>query len=130
MKKLLLNKRELTLSMAIGFLLGLPIAGMVAGFVAWASLQRRAADLAGEFGLAQAVVVVAPIQAGNVVEARQLAKRPVPRMVTSANTVAPDEVDELLGTPSRIAFEPGDVLLRTAFDLPPRPPPERPAAAR
>lgn len=124
MAKRILNKRELTLSMVIGFLLGLPVAGMVAGFVAWASLQRHAEDLAGEFGLSQAVVVVEPIQAGSVVEASQLAKRPVPRLVTSANTVAPDEVNDLIGKPAKIGFEKGDLLLRTAFDLAPRDPPD------
>lgn len=130
MAKRILNKRELTLSMVIGFLIGLPVAGMVAGFVAWVSLQRRAADLAGEFGLSQAVVVVEPIHAGSVVEANQLARRPVPKLVTSPNTVAPEEVDDLIGKPAKIGFEKGDLLLRTAFDLAPRPPPEETDAAQ
>jgi len=124
MAKRILNFRELTLSMVIGFLLGLPIAGMVAGFVAWASLQHRAEELAGEFGLSNAVIVVEPIQAGSVIEAHQLARRAVPRLVTSPNTVAPDEVNDLIGKPAKIGFEKGDLLLRTAFDLVPRPPPD------
>ncbi len=108
--------------MIIGFLIGMPIAGMLAGFVAWASLQRRAADLAGEFGLSEAVIVTETIEAGQPIDLNKLAKRPVPRLVTSPNSVAPDEVDALIGTSPSIGFEKGDLLLRSAFGLAPRPP--------
>ena len=124
MAKRILNFREITFSMVVGFLIGLPVAGMVAGFVAWASLQHRAEALAGEFGLSQAVIVVEPIEAGSIVSASQLAKRAVPRLVTSPNTVAPEEVNDLIGKPAKIGFEKGDLLLRTAFDLAPRAPPD------
>jgi len=118
------NKRQLTASMIVGFLIGLPLAGMVAGFVAWASLQRRSEELAGDFALTQAVMVVEPILAGESLELKKLAKRPVPIFVTSPNTVAPDEVEDLRGEKILVGFEPGDILLRSAFGLPPRSPPE------
>lgn len=119
-----LNMRQLTTSMVVGFLIGLPIAGMVAGFVAWASLQRRAAELAGDYGIAEAVIVTEAVEAGRPLELSHLAKRTVPRLVTSPNTVAPDEVEELRGKPPLVGFEPGDLLLRSAFGLAPREPPE------
>lgn len=119
-----LNKRQLTGSMIIGFLIGLPLAGMVAGFVSWAALQRRSEELAGDFSLTQAVMVVEPILAGEMLEVKKLAKRPVPLFVTSPNSVAPDEVEDLRGQEILIGFQPGDILLRSAFGLGPRPPPE------
>lgn len=115
-----LNKRQLTISMVIGFLIGLPLAGMLAGFIAWASLQRRSAELAGDFGLTEAVIVTKHVPAGEPLDLGNLAKRPVPRLVTSPNTVAPDEAESLRGKPPLIGFEPGDLLLRTAFGLEPR----------
>ncbi|AKU90602.1 hypothetical protein [Vulgatibacter incomptus] len=124
-----LNKRELTASMVIGFLIGLPVAGMIAGFVAWVSLQRHAAELAGEFGLSEAVIVTETIEAGKPLDISALAKRPVPRLVASPNTVAPDEVNELIGQSPKVGFEKGDLLLRSAFGLAPRQAPEAAEAA-
>lgn len=111
---------EITKGMIVGFLIGLPIAGMVAGFVAWAATQRRAQELAGDYRQYQVVIVTRSIRPGEPLEASSLARRPVPAMVVSTNTVAPDEVDELLGKEPLIGFEPGDLLLRSAFGLPPR----------
>ena len=106
--------------MIVGFLIGLPIAGMLAGFVAWAATQRRAQELAGDYQQYQVVIVTAPIQAGEPLRSAQLARRPVPGMVVSANTVSPDEVNDLLGKPPIISCEPGDLLLRSACGLEPR----------
>ena len=111
---------EITKGMIVGFLIGLPIAGMVGGFVSWLATQRRAQELAGDYRLYQVVIVTRPIRAGEPLEASSLARRPVPAMVVSANTVSPDELPELLGREPLIGFEPGDLLLRTAFGLPPR----------
>lgn len=106
--------------MIVGFLIGLPVAGMLAGFVAWAATQRRAQELAGDYRQYQVVIVTQPIRAGEPLHASQVARRPVPAMVVSTNTVSPDEVDDLLGKEPRIDFEPGDLLLRSAFGQPPR----------
>ncbi|HLV60546.1 MAG TPA: SAF domain-containing protein [Fredinandcohnia sp.] len=111
---------EITSGMIVGFLIGLPLAGMVAGFVAWAATQRRAQELAGDYQQYQVVIVTQPIRAGEPLRAAQVARRPVPAMVVSANTVSPDEINDLLGKPPSIDFEPGDLLLRSAFGLPPR----------
>jgi len=117
---------EITKGMIVGFLIGLPMAGMVGGFVSWVATQKRARELAGDYQQYQVVIVTRPIRAGEPLEAKSIARRPVPAMVVSANTVSPDEVNELLGKAPLVGFEPGDLLLRTAFGLPPR---EKPPGA-
>lgn len=111
---------EITSGMIVGFLIGLPLAGMLAGFVAWAATQRRAQELAGDYQQYLVVIVAAPIQAGEPLRSSQVARRPVPGMVVSPNTVSPDEINDLLGKEPLISFEPGDLLLRSAFGLDPR----------
>lgn len=108
---------EITSGMIVGFLIGLPVAGMLAGFVAWAATQRRAQELAGDYQQYQVVIVTAPIRAGEPLDSVQVARRPVPGMVVSGNTVSPDEINDLFGKAPLISFEPGDLLLRSAFGL-------------
>lgn len=114
---------EITSGMIVGFLIGLPIAATLAGFVAWAATQRRAKELAEDYRQYQVVVVTQPVVAGEPLTANQVARRPVPSMVVSDNTVSPDEVNDLIGKPPSVSFEPGDLLIRSAFGLPPREPP-------
>lgn len=125
MKKQSRSTVQITGSMISGFLIGLPIAAMLAGFISWIALGKQSAKLAGEFGQVQAVIVTESIAAGEKLEPGKLARRPVPRLVVSGNTVSPDEVTDLFGKESLVGFEPGDLLLRSAFGLPPResPPP-------
>lgn len=120
---------EITGGMVVGFVVGLAVASMIAGFVSWVALNLRQKELAAEYGLAQAVIVTEPIAAGEPLSPKKLARRPLPRVVVTANAVSPDEVDALFGKGPTIRFEKGDVLLRSAFGLEPRPetPPEVPA---
>lgn len=111
---------EITSGMIVGFLIGLPVAGMLAGFVAWAATQRRAQELAGDYQQYQVIIVTESIRAGEPLEPAQVARRPVPAMVVSTNTVSPDEINDLLGKAPSISFEPGDLLLRSAFGEAPR----------
>lgn len=115
---------EITSGMIVGFLIGLPIAATLAGFVAWAATQRRAKELAEDYRQYQVVVVIQPVAAGEPLEASRVARRPVPAMVVSDNTVSPDEVNDLIGKAPSVSFEPGDLLIRSAFGLPPREKPE------
>jgi len=111
---------EITGGMIVGFIVGLAISSMVAGFVAWMALNLRQKDLAKEYGLVQAVIVTEPIAAGEPVGPKKLAMRPLPALVVTPNAVSPDEVDALFGKGPAIRFEKGDVLLRSAFGLEPR----------
>lgn len=111
---------EVTGGMVAGFVIGLAVASMIAGFVAWIALNRRQIELAEEYGLAQAVIVSEPIDAGEPVDPKKLAQRPMPKLVVTPNAVLPDEVDALFGKKPAIRFEKGDVLLRSAFGLGPR----------
>lgn len=112
---------EITGGMVAGFVVGLALASMVAGFVSWMALNLRQKELAAEYGLANAVIVTEPIAAGEPLSPDKLAQRPLPRVVVTANAVDPLEVDQLFGKGPAIRFEKGDVLLRSAFGLPPRP---------
>ena len=94
--------------------------GMIAGFVSWVALGFRQKELAAEYGLVQAVIVTEPIAAGEPVTPEKLAQRPLPALVVTPNAVSPAEVDSLFGKGPNIRFEKGDVLLRSAFGLPPR----------
>ena len=117
---------EITGGMIVGFIIVLAVSSMIAGFISWMALGVRQKELAGEYGLSMAVVVTEPIAAGEPVTPDKLAQRPLPRLVVTPNAVSPDEVDSLFGKGPAIRFEKGDVLLRSAFGLEPRPeaPPE------
>jgi hypothetical protein len=117
---------EITGGMIVGFVVGLAMASMIAGFISWMALNLRQKELAGEYGLQIAVIVTEPIAAGEPVTPEKLAQRPLPGVVVTANAVQPSEIDSLFGKGPAIRFEKGDVLLRSAFGLPPRPdaPPE------
>lgn len=108
--------------MIVGFLIGLPIAAMVAGFVSWAALQHRTKALAGDYQQYQVVIVTETVRAGEPLHATQVARRPVPAFVVSTNTVSPDEVNDLIGKAPEVGFEKGDLLIRSAFGLAPREP--------
>ncbi|WP_373049394.1 hypothetical protein [Vulgatibacter sp.] len=111
---------EITGGMVVGFVVGLALASMIAGFVAWVALNLRQKELAAEYGLAQAVIVTEPIAAGEPLSPEKLAQRPLPQLVVTPNAVDPQEVDSLFGKGPTIRFEKGDVLLRSAFGLAPR----------
>ena len=108
---------EITGGMVVGFIVGLAMSAMIAGFISWMALNIRQKELAGEYGLAMAVIVTEPIAAGEPVTPDKLAQRPLPQVVVTPNAVLPQEVDALFGKGPAIRFEKGDVLLRSAFGL-------------
>lgn len=111
---------EITGGMVVGFIIGLALSSMIAGFISWMALNLRQKELAGEYGLAMAVIVTEPIAAGEPLTPDKLAQRPLPQVVVTSNAVAPQEVDALFGKGPTVRFEKGDVLLRSAFGLEPR----------
>lgn len=111
---------EVTGAMFVGFIVGFAVSAMLASFIAWVALNKRQKELAAEYGLAMAVIVTEPIAADEPLDPKKLAKRALPQLVVSPNAVIPDEVDPLFGKKSAIAFEKGDILLRSAFGLEPR----------
>lgn len=119
-QKTALKFPELTGSMVVGFIVGFAISAMVAGFIAWAALSMRQKELAAEYGLAMAVIVLEPIEAGEPLNPKKLAQRAMPQLVVTDNAVLPTEVDPLFGKAPQIGFSKGDVLLRSAFGLEPR----------
>jgi Flp pilus assembly protein CpaB len=70
-----------------------------------------------------AVVVKAPVRAGEAIRAADLEGRAVPSGLVTPNVVKPEEADrELAGTRARVDLVEGDLLLRSAVGLPAREP--------
>ena len=123
------GKKDVVFWSVIGFLVGLGLSGLLGSTVAWFSVAKRQKELTEGMQPTQAVVAIEPLAPGEPVKASQLAQRPVPGLLVSPNTVLPTEVDGLAGKAPSIAFQPGDLLLRSAFGLAPREP-GAPAAER
>lgn len=114
------GKRDVVFWSVIGFLVGLGLSGLLGSTIAWFSVAKRQKELTQGLQPVQAVVVIEPLAPGEPVKASQLAQRPAPGSLVSPNVVLPAEVDGLAGKAPSIAFQPGDLLLRSAFGLPPR----------
>ncbi len=123
------GKRDVIFWSVVGFLVGLGLSGLLGSTIAWFAVAKRQQELVAGLEPVQAVVVVEALVPGEPVKASQLAQRPVPALLVSPNTVLPTEVDGLAGKAPAIGFLPGDLLLRSAFGLPPRPPVPAPGPA-
>ncbi len=122
----LVEKRDVFAGVLVGALVGLPLSAIVAGTIAWYSLARRQQELVNELTHTMAVIAVEPIPAGSEVKATQLAQRAVLKLNVTPNSLAPADSQQIAGRPAKIDFLPGDLLLRSAFDLPPHTPPAAP----
>jgi flagella basal body P-ring formation protein FlgA len=114
------GKRDVVFWSVVGFLVGLGLSGLLGSTIAWVAVAKRQEQLLADLTPTQAVVVTEALVPGEPVKAAQLALRQVPGLLVSPNTVLPDEVDGLAGKAPSVAFFPGDLLLRSAFGLPPR----------
>lgn len=123
------GKRDVVFWSVVGFLVGLGLSGLLGSTVAWFSVAKRQKELTAGFSPVQAVVAIEPLVPGEPVKASQLAQRPVPGLLVSPNTVLPADVDGLAGKAPSVGFQPGDLVLRSAFGLAPRPPPDEAAPA-
>lgn len=114
------GKRDTVFWSVIGFLVGLGLSGLLGSTIAWISVAKRQRELLKDLQPVQAVVAIERLAPGEPVKASQLAQRPTPGILVSPNAILPTEVDGLAGKAPTIAFMPGDLLLRSAFGLPPR----------
>lgn len=117
-----IEKRDVFVGIVIGALVGLPISAVIAGTVAWYAAAKRQQELVSDLTHAMAVVAIEEIPAGTEVRASQLAQRAVLKLNVTPNALTPEESERVAGRPARIAFHPGDILLRSAFDLGPATP--------
>lgn len=120
------EKRDVFAGVLVGALVGLPVSAVIAGTISWYSLARHQQELVSELTHTMAVIAVEPIPAGSEVKATQLAQRAVLKLNVTPNTLTPADSQQIAGRLPKIGFLPGDILVRSAFDLPPREEPPAP----
>jgi pilus assembly protein CpaB len=105
------STRGLVVGMAIGFMAGALLVGLVASWY----LNQPKTQLPPGWELEQVVVATRDLPKGHVVLVEDIAQRSVPGTFVTSSVIRPEQATYVLGTPLLVEVQKGDLIYWTQF---------------
>lgn len=102
----------------MGVIVGIMAGGVVAGFISYALVKKKEADVRRGWNLAPVVVAAQPIPEGTQVTYDMIRQRNVPEQFVTSSVVKPDSAAYIIDQRLNVPVQEGDMLLWSQFEAP------------